>query len=156
MTNVSPMPVKVKFSDSIEYKVFQSFEELEALLGEASDEDILVVNFWATWCAPCVKELPYFESFLKTNQSKKIRVLLISLDFPKHIQSRFVPFIENHQLKSELYVLDDPNENEWIDKVDASWSGTIPATLFMKGDQRIFTDQEMHSVDDIEHYIKKL
>lgn len=68
------------------------YNELTPLLEQKGDM-VYVVNFWATWCAPCVKELPYFEAL---NQQQDVEVLLVSLDFPKHKASRLIPFlIEN-------------------------------------------------------------
>ena len=69
------------------------YTELKPLLNQKGD-DLYVVNFWATWCAPCIKELPYFEAL---NQREDVEVLLVSLDFPKHKESRLLPFIKKKQ-----------------------------------------------------------
>ncbi|MFT4525518.1 MAG: thiol-disulfide isomerase/thioredoxin [Granulosicoccus sp.] len=90
-----------------------------------------VVNFWATWCAPCVKELPYFERLQKEKANEPLRVLLISLDFTEHIESRLIPFINRKALICEVSVLDEQDDNVWIPRVDPKWSGAIPATLFV-------------------------
>ena len=84
-----------------------SYAELKPLLNQ-SDDKIYIVNFWATWCAPCVKELPYFEAL---NKRKDIEVLLVSLDFPKHKQSRLLPFITKNKLQSRIVLLDEADEN---------------------------------------------
>ena len=96
-----------------------------------------VVNFWATWCAPCVKELPHFET-LQENYSDSVEVILVSLDFPHQYETKLKPFIQKHQLKSKVVVLDDPDMNSWIPKVDTQWDGAIPVTLIYNASKRLF------------------
>ena len=113
------------------------FEGLKPFLRE-NDDKIHIVNFWATWCAPCVKELPYFEE-LQANYAKRgVEVLLVSLDFPKQYETKLKPFLKERNLKSKVIVLNDVDSNTWIPLVDEEWSGAIPATLIYKGDNRKF------------------
>ncbi len=93
------------------------------------DDSIYVINFWATWCAPCVRELPAFEKLHATYQEHKVKVLLVSLDLPDHMDTRILPFLERMDIRSEVVVLDDPNANRWIPMVSEEWSGAIPATV---------------------------
>ncbi|HZW63252.1 MAG TPA: TlpA disulfide reductase family protein [Flavobacteriaceae bacterium] len=106
-----------------------------------SDGKTYVVNFWATWCVPCVKELPYFEALNQAYKEKGVEVLLVSLDFPKDYETRLRPFLKKHQLESKVLVLNDPDMNTWIPKVDENWSGAIPATLIYNATQRRFFEQ---------------
>lgn len=117
-----------------------SFEELEPRLSTTSDS-LYVVNFWATWCVPCVKELPEFEKLNEVYSEQNVKVLLVSLDNPRHMQTRVLPFIREHNLKSEIVLLDDPRSNQWIPLVDESWSGAIPATIFFTKNSRSFYEQ---------------
>ncbi|MBC8005327.1 MAG: redoxin domain-containing protein [Verrucomicrobia bacterium] len=105
-----------------------SFKELEPLLHLKSDT-VYLVNFWATWCAPCVKELPAIQAVEKKYADKKFKVLLVSLDMPSQLNSRLIPFIRTNKITSAVVLLDDPDQNSWIDKVDKNWSGEIPYTL---------------------------
>ena len=114
-----------------------NYTEIKPLLNQKGDK-IYVVNFWATWCAPCIKELPYFESL---NQRKDVEVLLVSLDFPKHKQSRLLPFVDKNKLQSKIVHLDDKDENYWINDIDPNWSGALPATLIFTKKQRGFYEQ---------------
>jgi thiol-disulfide isomerase/thioredoxin len=98
-----------------------------------------VVNFWATWCAPCIKELPYFQE-LHDRHSETVRVVLVSLDFPDQVNSKLIPFIAVRRLSPEVVLLNDTRENEWIPKVDPEWSGALPATLVRRGKDRIFLE----------------
>ena len=112
-----------------------NFQEFEPLIHKQNDT-VYVVNFWATWCSPCVAELPYFEKANEMYKDKKVKMLLVSLDFPRHKESRLLPFIEKNKLKSEVVLLNDPDANAWIDKVDPNWSGAIPFTLIYSKDKR--------------------
>lgn len=96
-----------------------------------------VVNFWATWCAPCVKELPHFEA-LQENYKEDVEVILVSLDFPHQYETKLKPFIQKHQLQSKIVVLDDPDMNAWIPKVNPNWDGAIPVTIIYNTSKRLF------------------
>lgn len=120
---------------------FFTFDELENKYLNQSSEEVLVLNFWATWCKPCVKELPAFEQLGAEFKDRGVEVVLVSLDFPEHVEKAVVPFIEKNGLKNEVVLLDDPDANTWIPKVSSTWSGAIPATLIIKKGQRYFYEQ---------------
>lgn len=129
------------------------FKGLEPLLSK-KDGKIYVVNFWATWCAPCVKELPYFEKLRSAYKGKNVEVLLVSLDFPHQFESKLKPFIKEKGLQSKVVVLDDVDSNTWIPKVDQNWSGSIPATIIYKNDSRNFYEQSF-TYEELETELKK-
>ncbi|NLO70620.1 MAG: redoxin domain-containing protein [Porphyromonadaceae bacterium] len=132
-----------------------TFEDLKPLLDKKTDTTY-VVNFWATWCAPCIAEIPYFEEVGEKYKDKKLKILMVSLDFPSHIKSRLIPFMKKENMKNEVVLLDDPNSNRWIPLVDKDWSGAIPATLIYNDCKRKFypnefTSNELHTV--VEEFI---
>ena len=108
-------------------------------------EQVQVVNFWATWCAPCIKELPLLE---KLNADRKdVRVRLVSMDMdldpdPEKVRK----FVARKKIVSQVLILDERNPNQWIDKVDKNWSGALPATLVVnnKTGKRKFVERELH------------
>lgn len=120
------------------------WDGLEAVINQKT-EKLQVINFWATWCAPCIKELPYFEAVNKAD-SDKIDVTLVSLDFADEFEKRVLPFIEKRDLQSQVLLLDEIDYNSWIDKVDPSWSGAIPATLIINpsNGKRKFLEKELN------------
>ena len=85
-----------------------------------------------------MEELPALERIGKDYDGTGLKVLLVSLDFPSQIESRLMPFIEKNNIHSEVLVLNDPDANKWIDRVDPGWSGSLPATLIYNRDTRIF------------------
>ena len=127
---------------------------LEKLL-EQESEKVQVINLWATWCAPCIKELPYFEK-ARESYADQISVHLISLDFADQLE-KVNRFASRKALKSNLYLLDNVDYNSWIDKVDPSWTGAIPATLIInsKTGERKFVESEMKE-EELNAIIKEL
>ena len=87
----------------VEVQVLERFEQLEPYLRRSSDT-LYVVNFWATWCKPCVAELPHFEELYEKYKDQKVKVLLVSLDFKNQVASRLAPFMRerNLQLRAHL------------------------------------------------------
>jgi thiol-disulfide isomerase/thioredoxin len=131
-----------------------TFEQLEPRLHHNNDT-VYIVNFWATWCIPCRKELPEFLKIEEKYKNDKIRLLLVSLDFVNQIENILKPFIAKNNITSEIVVLNSPDANKWIDKVDSLWSGSIPATIFYKNDTKIFYEGEIN-YSTIETQINKL
>jgi thiol-disulfide isomerase/thioredoxin len=143
--------VSNEFKENAEIEVY-NFEQLENFL-KADQEQTYVVNFWATWCKPCIKELPYFEE-LQVKYKGDIKVILVSLDFPSKLESQLIPFITDKKIQSQVILLDDPYENEWIPKVDSTWSGALPATLIFNSTKRKFFEQSF-SREELENEIMK-
>lgn len=115
------------------------------------DENIYVINFWATWCAPCIKELPYFEKLNAEN--KNVKVILVSLDSKKDLDKKLIPFIDKRKLKSKVLLLADKDYNSWLSKVDADWSGAIPATLLINGKKKQFAERDFENFDELNKYV---
>jgi len=120
-----------------------TFNEFEHWLHKDTDS-IYVINFWATWCAPCVKEIPDFEKIHAKYNDEKVKVLFVSLDFPNQIESRVIPFIERFDMKGQVVLLNDPRANRWIPLVSEQWSGAIPATLIYGNGYREFYEREFN------------
>lgn len=113
-----------------------------------------VINFWATWCAPCLTELPCFESLPEQFKQEKLKVLLVSVDFKSELTTTLVPFIEKKKLKNEVFLLNEPDQQAFIDRIDKSWSGAIPATLFIKESKRTFFEKQFTCTELTDEYKK--
>lgn len=121
--------------------------DLHALVA-TNDDTLRVVNFWATWCGPCVAEMPHFEKLERNKGTQKLQVIFVSLDFPSQLQKRVVPFVKKRKLQAQVWLFDGGDPNEWIDEIEPRWTGSIPATLFLYKGKRIFyegplTEQEL-------------
>ena len=117
--------------------------EVEKILKTPSDQ-IQVVNFWATWCGPCIKEMPLIEKLGQENNN--VRVTLVSLDLDLDANPEKVyKFVERKGIKSVVLILDEQDPNSWIDKIEKQWSGSLPATLVIntKTGKRVFAGKEL-------------
>ncbi|WP_165933483.1 TlpA disulfide reductase family protein [Arundinibacter roseus] len=103
---------------------------LQNILSSSSDTTY-VLNFWATWCRPCVAELPHFEAVNRHYASQKVKVVLVSMDFVKDMEDRVIPFVERMKLTNPVWLLNEPDANSWIERVDSTWTGALPATLII-------------------------
>lgn len=109
-----------------------------------SDDTTYVLNFWATWCKPCVEEMPDFLKLNREMQDERFKMVLISLDFPSQVESRLIPYIEENNIDTEVVLLDDPKSNAWIPMVNENWSGAIPGTLIYNQNNREFYEKKLH------------
>lgn len=137
------------------FPIYTSFSQFEPHLHRDSDTTF-VVNFWATWCKPCVAELPYFETLTEKYKDQKVKVVLVSLDFPKQLDKKLLPFVEEHNLQSEVIALFDGDYNSWIDKVNKDWEGDIPVTLIYNQSERKFIGKQFHDYEDLENSLKEV
>jgi len=137
--------------------VIDEFDDFKSeYLGPKSDDTIRVFNFWATWCKPCVQELPYFDSLKLHNSKSPIKLVLISLDFENQIKTVLEPFLLKNNISTEVVVLTDAKVNVWIDKISPLWSGAIPATLVLKGNRSNFYEKSFHSFNELLTTILKI
>jgi thiol-disulfide isomerase/thioredoxin len=122
-------------------KVTHSYkiDELRNRLNKS--DSLLVVNFWATWCKPCVQELPAFDSLALANP--KVKVLLVCLDFKEELTKKVNPFLKKHHIKVECVLLDEVNGNDFVNKISPTWSGAIPATLIKKNKSEQFFEKKL-------------
>src|SRR5690606_11749856 len=104
--------------------------KVEDLTKRISAKDtVYVVNFWATWCGPCVRELPEFDKLKSQLEGKPVKILLVSLDFKDEYQKKIPKFIKKKKLEHEVVWLNETDANYFIPKIDDRWQGSIPATL---------------------------
>jgi thiol-disulfide isomerase/thioredoxin len=106
------------------------FNELKQRVFNHSDTTY-VVNFFASWCKPCLDEMPTFIEFIDSTKNTKIKVLFISMDSKNELDKNLKKVVEKYNLPP-IYLLDEPSGNNWINYIDKNWSGTIPATLIVK------------------------
>lgn len=135
--------------------VYEKFDQIEPLF-HLENDTTYIINFWATWCKPCVKELPYFEEYTKKHSNDKSKVILLSLDFPKQIESKLIPFVYKHDLQSEVNILLDGKFNKWIDRVSTEWSGVIPITYIYKKDNVKFIGEPIESLQELEKFVDSI
>lgn len=121
--------------------------ELQELISSKGDK-IKVINFWATWCAPCVKEMPLFEKLGQERTDVQVTFVSMDLDLDPD-PSKVYKFVSRKKLQSKVVMLDEKNPNSYIELIDKSWSGALPATIIVnsKTGQRKFVEKELHEGD---------
>ena len=119
-----------------------NFTGFEPCLHRSSDSLYLVV-FWATWCSPCREEFPVLQKIAAKYSKEKFRIIMVSLDFPNQLTSRLKPFLASHPINAEQILLNDPHQNEWIDKVDPGWSGSLPFSVLYNKQGREFFEHPL-------------
>lgn len=150
MTFLSAAPSSLWAQD---FSLYENIGQLQDRIKRAGNSTI-VINFWATWCKPCVEELPCFEELREKYAHQGIQVLLVSLDFRSQLEKKFIPFLRNQRLRSEVALLADQDVNAWIPKIYEDWDGAIPATLVLKGDKRKFTLGKFDSLEDLHAFVQ--
>lgn len=142
-------------TDTIPFPVYLTFDEFEPYI-RFSNDTTYVVNFWATWCKPCVAEMPYFEKLIEEYRNQPVKIYMVSMDFPKDIKRKLIPFVQERNLAPHVLALADMDYNAWIDKVSTEWDGAIPFTLVYNRDRRSVKLGEMDGYNELESMVKNV
>jgi thiol-disulfide isomerase/thioredoxin len=145
LTTLALLPAAAAMAQQVSTIKFDQLQELR----QSPHDTLYVVNFWATWCKPCIKEMPYFEAANQQYKGQPVRVILVSMDAVQDMEKRVMPFVQKRNLQSRLYLLDEPDGNTWIDLIEPKWSGAIPATMFFnnKRKQYEFVERELSEAE---------
>ncbi|HRO43906.1 MAG TPA: TlpA disulfide reductase family protein [Flavipsychrobacter sp.] len=125
--------VIVLFSLSVHAQSIPAYKAEDVLQRISNPDTFYVVNFWATWCGPCVKELPEFDKLEKAFTDRPVKILLVSTDFKEDYPKKVANFIRRKKLSHEVIWLNESKPNEFIPKLASEWGGAIPATLLVYG-----------------------
>ena len=151
--SVKGVPKEIITADEISIPVYH-FEGFRPVLSFFNDTTY-VLNFWATWCKPCIEEIPNFTKVMEEMTGEKVEFIFVSLDFRRTLETGVIPFVKARQMTGNVVMLNDPSANDWIDQVDASWSGSIPATLVYRNERRVFSEKQL-SYDELKSIIHSL
>jgi thiol-disulfide isomerase/thioredoxin len=125
------IPTKIQ-AQKIEHLTIKQLQDIY----NQTNDTTYVVNFWATWCGPCVMEMPALIQFYETHKNSNVKLLLISLDqpkFEKHVNS----FVTKNKIEAPVYILDAGKSFDWLPQIDQRWEGSIPATLVVNSGKKI-------------------
>ncbi|HEY1024116.1 MAG TPA: TlpA disulfide reductase family protein [Sphingobacteriaceae bacterium] len=113
-----------------------SVDQLEDRFRNGKDT-VYIVNFWATWCGPCIEELPHFERLQQTYEKSPLKVLMVSTDFRSKLETAVKPFVKRHRLTNEVFLLNEKSQQIYIDRISKEWSGALPATLVVNQKKKV-------------------
>lgn len=127
----------------------------EVIRYTSSKDTLYIINFWATWCGPCVGELSEFDALKARYADAPVKVLMVSLDFKEDHTIKLARFIERKRMTPEVVWLSDTDPNVFIPKIDNSWQGSIPATVivhpgkhFKKFIEGTITEKQIRKIAD--------
>ena len=111
----------------------------------AKSDSILVINFWATFCKPCLEELPYYKTIIEKYKDKKVKLLMVSMDLKDAYPAKIAAFVKQNKFSNQVIWLNENNADYFCPRVDKAWLGGIPSTLFVnsKTGYRKFFEQQM-------------
>ena len=140
---------------NLPYPIYASFEEIEPLFNQ-QDGRTYVVNFWATWCRPCIKEIPLFEQLAAETKDKDLQVIMINLDQVGDIRGKVKDFVNDRPLQLPVVAFTDNYYQGWLDRVDPAWTGAIPVTVFYRNGQRYFNKGQISSYAELEGLVARV
>lgn len=130
------------------FREFSRYDDLRKELFKNNDTTY-VINFWATWCAPCIREMPYFQRLHEETRTQPVQVVLVSLDMERDLSTKLTRYLTNNSLGPPVLVLTDTDANAWIPQISEDWDGAIPATLIHKDGHTRFHEGEFDSFQSL-------
>jgi thiol-disulfide isomerase/thioredoxin len=103
--------------------------ELEKTVKESKGP--LIVNFWATFCVPCLQEMPYFQEMANQYKSKNVSLVFVSLDMKAAYPVKVNDMATKLKLTYPVVWLNETNADYFCPKIDTSWTGGMPSSLFL-------------------------
>ena len=119
--------------------------DLEKMIAESKTP--LIVSFWATWCKPCLEEIPYFMEEAKLHKNDSLQFLLVSLDMKDAFPLQILNTVKKRKITVPVQWLNETNADYFCPRIDPKWSGAIPASLFINnktGYRKFFEEQISH------------
>lgn len=116
-----------------------------------------ILNFWATFCKPCIEEIPHFQELAKKYEKEGVQLILVSLDPKEAYPQKIKTFAQKRRFTAPIVFLDETNADIFCPAVDEKWSGAIPASLFInnKTGYRSFFEEQL-TAQQVEKEIKKM
>lgn len=136
-------------------KVIENFELIEPFFSKNNDTTY-VINFWATTCPPCLRELPLFEKSLIEHKGDKFKIILVNIDDKKRFEKYVLPFLEKLKIKNKVFALVDDNMTSWTAKVNEEWYGALPYTVIYKNDNKKYYFGAFKNEGELEIEVDKL
>jgi thiol-disulfide isomerase/thioredoxin len=129
--------------------------DVEKMIAESKTP--LIINFWATWCKPCIEEIPYFQKEVKEHAKDSVQLILVSVDYKEEFPASIAATAKIRKFIVPILWLDETNADYFCPKVDPKWSGSVPATLFINNrtGHRSFFESQL-TKDKLKQEIKAL
>jgi thiol-disulfide isomerase/thioredoxin len=109
-----------------------------------NNDSIYIINFWSTYCQPCIEEIPYLQRISKQYEAQKVKLVLVSLDVASFYPKKLKSFVSKRKFTAQVVWLNETNADIFCPAIDAKWSGAIPATIIVnnkKGYKQFYEEQ---------------
>lgn len=130
-------------------------EELKKVYVKPNDTTY-VINFFATWCGPCIQEMPVLNKFYEDHLNTNIQLIYVSLDNASALK-KLPSKVKKYNIKAPVYLLNESSDFSWLPYIDRRWQGSIPATMIVNNKKNVkaFFETPMEK-GQLEFYLKKL
>ena len=106
-----------------------TLNELQGIIENSSDK-LRLINFWATWCGPCVIEFPELVNLQRIYGGRDFELVSVSLDDPSK-EEKVLQFLMDKNAAINNFLYTGNNKYKLIETVDKQWSGSIPFTILV-------------------------
>lgn len=113
--------------------------ELQEVVNSYQGEKAVLINVWATWCAPCVEEFPEIVK-LQRAYPEKLQVIFISADFPDS-RARALAFLKKQEVDWTTY-FKTGDDQEFIESISPNWTGALPFSKVIGVDGEVVASWE--------------
>ncbi len=93
--------------------------------------NLILVNFWATWCAPCVKEIPEIVKLQEKYKERGLRVIAVSMDEPEELETNVRPFVAKRFPSFVSYLCKEPDHDKFASVIDPAWNEIMPTNFLI-------------------------
>lgn len=133
-------------AEKVDLKMME-LDEFEKLLNNDTDK-LLLINFWATWCGPCVSEFPELIEINRMYRNREFEMITVSLDSPDK-KSNVLKFLEGNYASNKNFLYNSEDKYALMDKVDKDWPGAIPYTILIEPGGKIIY-KKLGMIDPLE------
>lgn len=114
-----------------------------------------IVNFWATWCIPCISELPQFAALYDHYQGKPVKIIMVSCNLEEEYPGKLEAYVTEKNIRQEVVWLSDTDIDYYRPAIDERWSGQIPSTIiFDNKRQQRYIIEEVTTAAEIEKILE--
>lgn len=128
----------ILLSSSLLFFTACSYSELELKRGNAAEileqakthsgREAVLLNFWATWCAPCIEEFPMIAELAENYKNRGLHVYFISVDWSED-EDKVLEFLERQGIKGISYIKSTQDDESFINSISTAWTGAVPFTI---------------------------